>query len=101
MSENDWRAGFAKSLGVFLNGDQIASPDAMGRRVTDNSFYVLFNAHDQALDFTLPDRDWGRRWQKVINTAAAVVAGASGEVHMAGASIRVEARSLMLLRRVN
>jgi isoamylase len=101
MSENDWRAGFAKSLGVFLNGDQIASPDAMGRRVTDNSFYVLFNAHDQALDFTVPDRDWGRRWQKVINTAAAVVAGASAEVHIAGANIRVEARSLMLLRRVD
>ena len=35
MSDEDWGAGFAKSLGVFLNGDEIPSVDAAGRRVLD------------------------------------------------------------------
>src|SRR5207244_463944 len=55
MSEEDWQAGFAKSLGVFLNGDAIASTDMYGDRVTDDSFYFVFNAHHEPMQFTLPD----------------------------------------------
>jgi pullulanase/glycogen debranching enzyme len=44
MAEEQWGEGFAKALGVFLNGEGIDSPDARGERVVDQSFYVLFNA---------------------------------------------------------
>src|SRR5260370_20513321 len=54
MSDEDWGAGFAKSLGVFLNGDEIPSVDAAGRRVVDQSFYLIFNAHCEPVDFVLP-----------------------------------------------
>ena len=37
MSEEDWRAGFAKSLGVFLNGDAIPTPNERGERVVDRA----------------------------------------------------------------
>ena len=37
MSEQDWQAGFAKSLGVFLNGDAIPTSDERGERVRDES----------------------------------------------------------------
>ena len=50
MSDEDWQAGFAKSLGVFLNGDAIPTPNERGERVVDDSFYVMFNAHSRAAD---------------------------------------------------
>ena len=41
---------------VFLNGDAIPEPDAAGRRITDDHFLLLFNAHTEQIDFTLPPR---------------------------------------------
>jgi isoamylase len=38
MSEEDWKMGFAKSLGVYLNGTSFASTDAMGEPISDASF---------------------------------------------------------------
>ncbi|TMB05252.1 MAG: glycogen debranching protein GlgX, partial [Deltaproteobacteria bacterium] len=68
MSEEDWKAGFAKSLGVFLNGDAIASTDMYGDRVTDDSFYFVFNAHHEPMQFTLPDGSFAQNWLKLIDT---------------------------------
>ena len=44
MTEDDWAAGYAKSLTVFLNGDAISEPDPRGERIRDDSFLLLFNA---------------------------------------------------------
>ena len=44
MDEADWNSGFARSLMVFLNGDAIPELDAVGRRITDDNFLLLFNA---------------------------------------------------------
>ena len=49
MSDEDWAAGFAKSLGVFLNGKAIPSRGPRGERIVDDSFYVIFNAHHEPL----------------------------------------------------
>src|SRR5438270_212225 len=54
MRDGDWHNGYAKSLGVFLNGEEIAAPDPRGRRVRDDSFFILFNAHFEPIRFTLP-----------------------------------------------
>ena len=35
---------------------------------SDQSFYVMFNAHHEALTFTLPEAKWGARWTEVLNT---------------------------------
>src|SRR5690606_419082 len=51
LSEADWQTGFAKALGVFLNGEGIPSRDQWGRRIVDDSFYAIFNAHHDALEF--------------------------------------------------
>jgi glycogen operon protein len=68
MSDEDWRVGFAKSLGVYLNGEAIARPDLLGERVVDDSFYVIFNAHHEPLKFILPDAQFGRTWTEVLDT---------------------------------
>ena len=69
MSENDWRQGLAKSLGVFLNGQGIPTSNNRGERVVDDSFYVLFNPHSEAIEFVVPNGAWGQRWSVVLDTA--------------------------------
>ena len=36
MSDSDWDAGFARSIGLFLNGKAIHMPDERGPRVMDD-----------------------------------------------------------------
>jgi glycogen operon protein len=102
MSEDDWRAGFAKSLGVFLNGSAIPSPNERGEQVIDASFYVMFNAHHEPLDFKLPEEKWGTRWVMLLNTVDPAdhmsEEDSTGEL-AAGATFSVQAWSLVLLRR--
>ena len=50
MTDEDWDSGFGRSLAVFLNGKAIRSPDSRGEPVVDDSFLLLFNAHDEAID---------------------------------------------------
>jgi glycogen operon protein len=98
MDDQDWGSGFAKSLGVFLNGQAIPSLDPRGNRVVDDSFYLLFNAHDEALPFRLPKQpEWGESWVRVLDTAEGFPQ--EGETVSAGSEVRVEARSVVLLRR--
>jgi isoamylase len=69
MTGDDWDAGFAKSLTVFLNGRAISEPDRRGGRIQDDSFLLLFNASEQDLVFTIPPRRYGQRWAKTLDTA--------------------------------
>jgi glycogen operon protein len=99
MSAEDWNVGFAKSLGVYLNGRSIPDLDADGRRVLDDTFYVIFNAHYEPLDFVIPDLDWGKSWQRILDTATTSREG-TGLRCAAGTAIHVGARSTVILRRV-
>jgi isoamylase len=102
MSEEDWQAGFAKSMGVFLNGRAIPTPNERGERIVDDSFYVMFNAHHEAVDFKLPESKWGERWVEVLDTwggADYLEEEKLGPEHASGEGIGVQAWSLRLLRR--
>jgi glycogen operon protein len=118
MTEEDWDSGFAKSVGMFLNGDAIPDPDPRGEQVTDDSFLVLFNAHHEPLPFTVPDRDWGDHWVIVLDTDDVALAElptngshptlvawepglGEGEPVKKGEQIDVGARSVVVLRRVD
>ncbi|MGH8973753.1 MAG: glycogen debranching enzyme, partial [Acidimicrobiia bacterium] len=115
MSDEDWNSGFAKSLGVFLNGEAIPDPDPRGDRITDDSFLVLFNAHHEHLHFKIPEGKFGERWVVMLDTdnlspppgdpGTSVVTAWSpewgeGEPVKSGDEVDVGARSLMVLRRV-
>jgi isoamylase len=97
MTQADWRRGDARMLGVFLNGEEIPTPDSRGGRVLDDSFLLLFNAHHEPLVFTLPPRRFGRRWTLELSTADPE---ASGEVFPARGLTPVEPRAIVLLRAV-
>ena len=101
MSDEDWQAGFAKSLGVFLNGQAIATRDERGRRVVDDSFYMMYNAHHEAIDFVMPEPKWGERWTVVLDTNQTcdhVTIDDSGHVLEAGEKLNVQAWSTVVLR---
>ena len=97
MTDQDWSAGFAKSLAVFLNGSAITELGARGGRVVDDSFYLMFNAHHGELDFTLPSETYGEAWEAVLDTAEPDVGGR--KPYRAGEQIPMIDRSLMVLRR--
>ena len=102
MSEDNWHAGFAKSLGVFLNGRAIPTPNERGERIQDESFYIMFNAHHEPMEFTLPEPKWGTRWAVLLNTAEDTDHLTEEEPTTqldAQAKLSVEAWSLVLLRR--
>ncbi len=100
MTEEDWGSGFARSLGVFLNGKVIPTPDAHGEPTLDDSFYILFNAHYEALAFKLPIGPWGDRWMKVIDTSKLLPELREQRQMRAGEEVQLEAYSMMVLRRV-
>ena len=96
MSDEDWDHGSSKSIGVFLNGDAIATVDDRGEPIVDDSFLVVFNAHFEPIEFVLPAERFGDRWVKVLDTYDSFTEGEQGK---AGEPITVGSRSLVLLRR--
>ena len=91
---------FAKSLGVFLNGRAIPTPNERGEQILDDSFYVVLNAHHEALTFTMLDEKWGSIWTAVLDTADEAVGLSKQRALEARQPFSVEGRSLLLLRRV-
>jgi len=98
MSDEDWESGFAKSVSVFLNGAGIREPDARGEPVTDSSFFLLFNAHDEGIEFLLPEIGAASSWHVVIDTHAPMLDDADPRSVKTGDRIAVEARSILVLR---
>jgi len=100
MSDEDWGAGFAKSLGLFLNGDEIPGVDAAGRRILDQSFYLIFNAHWEPVEFVLPAERWGQSWTRVLDTRNGDAPAEDDWQRAAGTKINVESRTLVVMSRV-
>ncbi|CAN5523610.1 glycogen debranching protein GlgX [soil metagenome] len=103
MSEEDWQVGFATSLAVFLNGRAIPTPNERGERIYDESFYVIFNAHQEALDFVMPALKWGSEWAVVLDTSESNVhymrEDDTGRKLRAGEALMTAPWSVVLLRR--
>jgi isoamylase len=95
MTMRDWHHEHGRTLGVFLNGDEIPSRTADGNEIVDDSFLLLFNAHFEPVTFTLPTRRFGARWEVVLATGDGAPEGSVG----ARAEVVVADRSLTLLQR--
>jgi glycogen operon protein len=99
MTQRNWQAGDALTLGVFLNGAEIPTVTAQGAPVIDDTFLILFNAYHDAVVFTLPAVSFGRRWVHELSTAEPDL-DPGAEVYPARGVVPVEGRSLVLLRRI-
>ncbi|TSD65013.1 glycogen debranching protein GlgX [Inquilinus sp. KBS0705] len=94
MEDENWNHDFARSLGVFLNGHGLHSVGTQGELITDDDFYVMFNAHHGALEYKLPEKLIMRNWTVVLDTAHP---DATGQTLNQQKSILVEGRSIVLL----
>jgi glycogen operon protein len=99
MSDDDWRVSFAKTLGVFLNGEALPWFDPRGHPVRSGSFFMIFNAHHETIDFTLPSDQWAEQWAYALDTARPNVETGTGP-SKAGEVVRVTDRSFQLLQRL-
>ncbi|WMM71011.1 glycogen debranching protein GlgX [Rhodococcus pyridinivorans] len=97
MMPEDWDSGFGKSLAVFLNGEGIPEPDQRGQRVVDDSFLMCFNAHHEPIEFVTPDGPHAEEWTVALDTD--VPDGLREETVVAGKPVRVQARSVLVLRK--
>jgi glycogen operon protein len=98
MSDEDWNAGYAKSLALRLAGDAIAERDQKGRPIFDDTLLVLLNAHHTPLAFTLPAHKRGIRWHPVLDTALSGENGKQVTGFKGGEQYEMEARSVAVLR---
>ncbi len=96
MTDEDWESGFGRSLSVHLNGRSIPDRDARGEPTLDGSFLLCFNAHSEALEFTVPDAAFGSSWAVVVCTSEKPPAA---ELE-AGSAFTVEDRSMVLLQSI-
>lgn len=99
MEESYWQEGYAKSLGILLNGEGIKSPDAQGKQILDDSFYVMLNAHYEPLQFNFPGDIWSKKWKKVLDTALDAP-GETDRNYQPGDTVEVAGRSLALFQEV-
>ncbi|MCE7068497.1 glycogen debranching protein GlgX [Dyadobacter sp. CY326] len=97
MPEENWGHDYAKSLAVYLNGKGIRHVNKKGEPIYDDSFYIVFNAHYEPVDYTLPPAKYGTVWHKVIDTSANLVSE-DGEVFGPDASVTVDSRSIVVFK---
>ena len=100
MTQRDWQSDYAHTLGVFLNGREIADRTPRGEPIEDDSFLLLFNAHYEDMTFTLPARRFGGVWAHELCTRDPKLL-ADAERYASRDAVEVGARSLRLLRRVS
>jgi len=86
-------------LGMFLNGQAIADRGPRGEAIEDDSFVLLFNAHDEDRAFKLPRRRMGARWELELCTADPKAQAGSASYDAQG-EINVTAHSITILKRV-
>ena len=96
MGEAQWDEDFARCVGMCIAGTGLADTDSRGVQLRDDDFLLLFNAHHEQVQFTLPDLSGGA-WAVVIDTSAQAAEVAASLV--AGVMFTVRARSLALLSR--
>jgi isoamylase len=99
MTGEDWDAGSAKSLAVYLNGDAITEQGRHGEPIKDDSFLLLINASEIDLEFTVVPAEYGDRWHKVLDTTARYFSDPDTPPVKPGEKVTVTSRSLQLLSR--
>ncbi|MEU8816999.1 glycogen debranching protein GlgX [Actinoplanes sp. NPDC048796] len=97
MTEADWNTRSGMTMTVFLNGHGIPERDALGEAIIDDSFLILFNPLGEHVAFTLPDRQFGRTWEVVVNTADPLLA-ARRKTTKAGGQYEVSGHTMVVLR---
>ncbi|MFB3922044.1 MAG: glycogen debranching protein GlgX [Terriglobia bacterium] len=69
MRDIDWQTDYIRAIGLQLDGRDLQEWDERGRPLTDSLFLVLFNAHFEAIEFTLPSALSSGKWHLRFDTS--------------------------------
>lgn len=97
MTPDSWNTDFARSIAVFLNGQGLNAINSEGEKVIDDNFYLIFNAHTEAVGYKLPPAEYCKEWKVVIDTKSFDEADGK-QTYQSGEAIQVEGRSVVLLQ---
>ena len=90
-----WNTGYSQCLGVRFPGDLIGDVNERGEPITGDSIVLLVNAHHETIPFTLPTREGGSGWERLIDTADPV----SDPINYPGGKqYDLKGRSMVVLR---
>lgn len=93
MSQENWHDANARCMGMLLDGR--AQPTGIRRKGADVTLLVIVNAHDDAVNFRLPEVAQGAGWNCLLDTNRPELRG--GESHAFHSEFLVTGRSLLLL----
>lgn len=68
MSQQQWEDPNTRSLAMLLNGNADDETDHKGNKIKDDTLLILFNAHYEAVRFTLPQPFRSGEWEIVLDT---------------------------------
>ena len=93
MSEENWHDPNARCMGMLLDGR--AQPTGSRRKGADVTLLVIVNAHEDAVNFLLPEVTQGSGWNCLLDTNRPELSG--DEIHPFNSEFLVTGRSLLLL----
>ena len=68
MGDDEWGLGWARSLGVVLNGATLGDVDEAGELVKDSSFLMMLNCHQEPINFYVPAMSNTTKWEILVDT---------------------------------
>jgi isoamylase len=99
MDDADWNVPHAKAVGCYLDGHLLPYPGERGEPLTDQRFFLMFNAGAEDIEWCLPDPGPIAEWVLELDSAADVVSADSGESRLGpGKWVTVAGRSVVVLR---
>lgn len=97
MTEAHWQQPEARAIGIYLNGNSLPSWNGNEKEHADDHFYILFNASDQDISFTIPNEKYGTNWHLILDTRVGFHKKAD-KVLLPGNTIDVGGRSVRVLQ---
>ncbi len=95
MTEDEWNAGWIRAVGLLLSGATLNDVTPGGEPITDDTFFILMNAHHEDLDFKLIEPRPGKIWEVSFDTR--VAHSQPGEQKEGCSTYNLMARSVVVL----
>ena len=97
MTDEEWSAGWQRTLGMRLDGDALEVLNERGLRIKDDTFLLLLNAHHEPVPFTPPGFVSDARWTVTFDTTRPDLKPDQHSVP-GHEVVTLSARSLMILK---
>lgn len=101
MTDEEWRAGWVRCLGLLLSGRTLNDVNVVGEPIRDETFLICLNPHHEPIDFYMPQsrNDQCTSWELQLDTGDPTKQ--ETVIVQAGKPYELIPRSIVLLREVD